>query len=67
MNTPASAPDPALSRRDAMRRALLGLAAGAATSLPISADAALSAAESPEPFVPENEYPYFGPETVAIP
>jgi hypothetical protein len=45
-----------------MRRALLGIAAGAATALPMPANATLPAAELPEPFVPENDYPYFGCE-----
>jgi hypothetical protein len=67
MNSPEPIPDPALSRRAAMRRAILGLAAGAATSLPISADAAQPVVKSPETFLPENDYPYFGPEPVAIP
>jgi hypothetical protein len=60
--------DPILSRRDALRLALAGAAMLAlpeanrtdAAGLATDRDVAVGLAASPTPFVPENDYPYFG-------
>lgn len=53
MNT---APHSKLSLREALRRAVLALCA--ATAVPRTE----AMPEAPQPFVPENDYPFFGAE-----
>lgn len=56
--TPTESP---LTRREALRRTLFGgLAAGAAAALPAAEAAPLPATQAEAPFVPENDYPFFG-------
>ena len=63
-----SSPKPAsmrLTRREALRQALGGCLASAA--LPLVGTAAPSPQSvSEEKFVPENDYPFFGPEPTTL-
>lgn len=56
-------PSTALTRRDALMRALKGAVATAAAAPIVAQATAPAPSQQPEPaFVPENDYPFFGAE-----